>query len=207
MDGMFEKLPDGPRKEARSSIIEHSEIETASTYPEDNKVAEEPAQDLDSWGFGIKKKKSIKSKKLHEEVTTRRDKLWREFENACSAGFSARKDWPAGKSCTGNVFLLHARLYTFAHCYEISGLVDLSFYKLGKALVDIELDSDKVEDVVDVLQYCYDELASPKLRSLLVLYAACKVETLWKSSKFRELLGRQSELSTALIGAMIDRLD
>lgn len=204
---MCKKLPEAPREEARSSITEDYGIETAPICVEavpDHPV--ESTQSLDSWGFTSKKKCS-KCRRSYEEVTTRRDKLWREFKNACSADFPARKDWPGGKSCTDNVFLSHARLYIFADYYGISGLIDSSFHKLGKALMDIELDGDRVENVIDVLQYCYDELAPPKLRSFLVLYAACKIETLWKSTRFRELLARRSELSTALIGAMIDRLD
>ncbi|KAK3934239.1 hypothetical protein QBC46DRAFT_359169 [Diplogelasinospora grovesii] len=211
---MSKGLLEGPRKEARSFIVEDSKMELTQASPELEDVMPvleeapaEPVQEWVSWSVSSKKKRCSKCKRPHEEDTTRRDKLWGEFKNACSSDLPPRMDWPVAKSCSGNVFLSHARLYVFADCYGISGLMDLSFYKLGKALVDIEVDSDKVADVVDVLQYCYDELTPPKLRSLLVLYAACKVETLWKSTKFRELLARQSELSTALIGAMIDRLD
>ncbi|KAK3366729.1 hypothetical protein B0T24DRAFT_651235 [Lasiosphaeria ovina] len=176
-------------KEAKSFIVETSKTEVIVVDPEPD-VAER----VDDWGWGVNSKK------------TKCNKLWIEFKKEHSTALPARKDWPATKSCAGNVILSHAQLYVFADCYGISGLMDLSLCRLGKALVDIEVDDDKVEDIVDTLQYCYDELTPPKLRSLLVLYAACKIETLWKSTKFRELSTRHGELSTAIIGAMIGRL-
>ncbi|KAK3938086.1 hypothetical protein QBC46DRAFT_390929 [Diplogelasinospora grovesii] len=186
---MSKGLLKGPRKEAMSFIVKDSEMELKQSSPELKDVMpalkEAPAEP----SVSSKKKRCSKCKRPHEEDTTRRDKLWGEFKNACSSNLPPRIDWLVAKSCSGNVFLSHARLYVFADCYGIFRLMDLSFYKLGKALVDIEVDSDKVADV-DVLQYCYNELTPLKLRSLLVLYAACKVETLWKSTKFRELLAR-----------------
>ncbi|KAK0703420.1 hypothetical protein B0T26DRAFT_744250 [Lasiosphaeria miniovina] len=177
-------------KEAKSFIVENSQTEVIVAYP--NPDVAEPA--LDAWGWGVNSKK------------TKCNKLWSEFKKEHSTALPARKDWPATKPCAGNVILSHAQLYVFADCYGISGLMYLSFGRLGNVLVDTEVDDDKVEDIVDTLQYCYDELTPPKLRSLLVLYAACKIETLWKCTKFRELSTRHGELSTAIIGAMIGRL-
>jgi hypothetical protein len=98
-------------------------------------------------------------------------------------------------------------LHVFADCYGITGLMDLTIHKLGKALVDTELDVDRVEDVTEMLQYCYDELTPPSLKSLLVSYTACKVEILWKNSRFRDLVARQGELLMALFEVMIRRLN
>jgi len=192
-------------KEAKSFIPENPRAGMRVAGPKP--MSDEPD---DIWGRspGSKKAKCKRGKNISEEVkTAQRDKAWSGFKNEHSAALPARRDWPATESCAGNAILSHAQLYVFADYYGISGLMDLSFCRLGKALAEIEVVDDRVEDVVDTLQYCYDELAPSKLRSCLVLYAACKIKTLWKSTKFRELSTRHGELSTAVIGAMIDRLD
>ena len=88
-------------------------------------------------------------------------------------------------SCASNVFLSHARVLVFTDCYGISSLTDLSFSRLRKALVDIEVDGDTVEEIVDILQYFYDELAPSRLRQLMVLYAVCRTETRWRGTELR----------------------
>ena len=139
--------------------------------------------------------------------TPRRDEMWEEFKRQCCTEIPALKSWPAGKTCMGNDFVTHAKLYALAGCYGISELNELSLYKLGKALQEAVLDADMVDNAVNLLQYCYDEPTPPTLKSFLVLYAACMVETLWSNTKFRELLARHGELSFALIEAMMRRLE
>lgn len=62
----------------------------------------------------------------------------------------------------------------------------------------------QMEQAVALLEYCYDEHAPARLRSYLILYAACKINELWKSLRFRELLGKHNELATGIIGVMME---
>jgi hypothetical protein len=110
------------------------------------------------------------------------------------------------------VLLRHARLYVFADCYGISRLMALSLYNLGQVLINFDLENKNLREVrvgviVALLCYCYDDPTPELLRSLVVRYAACNAERLWKSESFQELLAAHAELGTALVGLMVERLD
>jgi hypothetical protein len=53
----------------------------------------------------------------------------------------------------------------------------------------------------------YDTPAPEKLKSVLVLYTACQVEKLWKKQSFQDLLVEHGDVSNALVGSMVERLD
>lgn len=93
-----------------------------------------------------------------------------------------------------HAFLLHAQVYVFAHCYGISILQDRAFYKLGKAMLDIPFGDDKgidsgvLDEVVELLRYYLEDTRPEKLRTLVELYVASKLETLIEYADFRILL-------------------
>ncbi|KAL7913169.1 hypothetical protein GGI35DRAFT_279521 [Trichoderma velutinum] len=101
-----------------------------------------------------------------------------------------------------NTFLSHARLITFAECYGITELMAHSLNELHGTLEGFTLHKERVNDVVALLDYCYEDSAPERLRNLVTLYAACKMDKLWKSEQFLALVAANSELSIALLGLM-----
>ncbi|KAK4033364.1 hypothetical protein C8A01DRAFT_40192 [Parachaetomium inaequale] len=153
--------------------------------------------------------------------TPKVSRLWATFTTAVSAACPAdhqpctnTANKLPGDGCADvrPVLLRHARLYVFADCYGISRLMDLSFYNLGQVLVAFDLVDHnmreiRVEVIVALLRYCYDDPTPELLKSLVVRYAACNAERLWESKSFQELLAAHAELAAALVGLMVERLD
>jgi hypothetical protein len=102
-------------------------------------------------------------------------------------------------------FMRHAKLYVLADYYGIFDLVDLSLENLGKALIPFEPNSNGVGDIVALLKYCYETPAPKELKSFVVLYAACKAETLWQNKAFQELVAGNREISLAFIGQVMGK--
>ncbi|KAI0012374.1 hypothetical protein F4779DRAFT_62692 [Xylariaceae sp. FL0662B] len=110
------------------------------------------------------------------------------------------------------VFLAHARLYVLADYYDIDALKILTIRKLHRCLVNFNLIKEKVDDIAALVEYSYRNTVDKgvhgdELRALLTRYIACKIETMWTSPYFQELLERLAELSKAIIGQMLERLD
>ncbi|QYT00954.1 BTB domain-containing protein [Trichoderma simmonsii] len=105
-----------------------------------------------------------------------------------------------------NTFLSHARLFTFAECYGITALMTHSLDELHGTLERFTLHKERVDDVVALVDYCYENMAPEPLRDLVTLYAACKINKLWKSEKFCALVEAHSDLSMALLGLMVNEL-
>jgi hypothetical protein len=81
--------------------------------------------------------------------------------------------------------------------------MSLSLHKLREALAAFKLEDKRVEDIMELLRFCYDDIVPDQLRSLVGLYVACKVDELWGSSDFREFTGTHGELSVALIELLL----
>lgn len=111
----------------------------------------------------------------------------------------------AGEDYT-NTLLSHARLFTFAECYGITALMTHSLNELHGTLEKFTLYKERVDDVVALVHYCYENSAPEPLRDLVTLYAACKIDKLWKSEQFCALVEAYSELSMALLGLMVNEL-
>ncbi|KAK4067415.1 uncharacterized protein Triagg1_7595 [Trichoderma aggressivum f. europaeum] len=105
-----------------------------------------------------------------------------------------------------NTFLSHVRLFIFAECYGIAALMTHSLNGLHWTLENFTVHQERVDDVVTLVEYCYENLAPEPLRNLVTLYAACKIDKLWKSDKFCALVEAHSELSMALLGLMVNEL-
>lgn len=78
--------------------------------------------------------------------------------------------------------------------------------ELHGALVAFTLHEERINDVVVLVRYCYDNLAPEALREMITLYAVCKIEKLWASEEFQALVEAHGELSRSLIGHMVDAL-
>lgn len=110
------------------------------------------------------------------------------------------------------MFLCHARLYVFADKYDIEALRDLSLSKLQQTLASFTLYKERVEDAVDLLQYCYANTLErvgkqDSLRVLVILYVACVVEKLAGNKRFQSLLREANAISVDLFSEMLKRMD
>lgn len=167
-------------------------------------------------GISVKKK----SKKFSEPTgfadESRKEKLWRLFEETRTStvpkpAFKPRKNRESCEDYT-DVFLCHARLYTFAEKYDIAPLKKLAVNRLHQTLSVFNLYKERVGDIVALMRYSYANTIhrSPSddpLRSLLIHYAACVVENLVPSSEFRALLEEPGELASDLVVKIINRLE
>lgn len=143
---------------------------------------------------------------------SKREHLWDGFKRRSYLDSSPNSSVPAPTHNEAyldytEVFLSHSRLYVFAECYGIPGLIKLSLHKLHRTLVSFSLHEERLDDIVELLRYCYADAVPDQLRELVVPYAACNVEKLWNSEEFRKLLETYGELSMTLIGSLLRRLD
>ncbi|KAI5925362.1 hypothetical protein F4810DRAFT_660166 [Camillea tinctor] len=121
---------------------------------------------------------------------------------------------PEGTLLTGppktmsEVFLSHARVYVLADYYDIDRLKIRSLVKLHYSLANFELKSETLDYIVVLTEYCFKNTVDKgnekdQLRELVLRYVAWKVDKLWKSNAFHELLDGSAEVSKSVIGAMI----
>lgn len=90
---------------------------------------------------------------------------------------------PADNDST-DVLLCHAQVYAFADCYGIEHLQLLALHKLRGALASFSLVAERYNAVNQLLRYTFEhtvdnEGQEDRLRSLVCLFVACKVEGLW----------------------------
>ncbi|KAK5994166.1 hypothetical protein PT974_07608 [Cladobotryum mycophilum] len=143
---------------------------------------------------------------------TKREAQWNEFKcSRSSTGlfsnfFGSSRENLAREDYT-NVFLSHARLYVFAECYGIAKLMEASLDQLHGILTRFRLYKGRMKDIVMLVDYCYSNMVPEPLRKLVIRYTACKVDKLWLSEEFQELVEAHGELSRALIGSILNRLD
>lgn len=140
--------------------------------------------------------------------------LWDKFEAlyplptpapSPSLGSSAYYDYT-------DVFLSHARMYVFADYYGIDALQILALQKLRRALASFSVCLESRGDIIQLIQYCFEQTVdnggqADRLRSLICLYTACKVEDLWEDTKFRDLTKTLPDFPAGLITPMLERLD
>ncbi|KAI1489643.1 hypothetical protein F5X96DRAFT_599630 [Biscogniauxia mediterranea] len=118
--------------------------------------------------------------------------------------------WDSFKERTYTVFLSHARVYVLADCYDIERLRILSVQKLHKSLAS-SLRPEPPDCITPLVKYCFENTvdkrdAKDPLRELVTGYMACKIDQLWKSDAFQDLVGSSGELSKALVGALADEV-
>lgn len=135
-------------------------------------------------------------------------RLWNKF-----------KDWPSSVGLSGlcksmgnnsihedytGTFLSHARLYIFAENHHITTLMDISLSELYKALYTFRLCNDRVNDIISLICYCYNNSTSEPLRELVTLYAASVASQLWVNKQFQALVHSHSKLAAAILELMMN---
>ena len=101
-----------------------------------------------------------------------------------------------------NVFLSHARVYVFADQYDVQGLKSSALKELHLSLAHYTLYPDRTGDIIALIRYIYSNTGESTsdvkdLRSVLIEYMGCEMDTLMKDSAFKELM---SEDGGALLG-------
>lgn len=196
------------RYTAASPVIRQKSESEATSEPSPPPRPPPPAQPL----FGTTAAKQDETPKF----LTKREIQWNEFKklrpSATFGAFRLAGFFSAGERSNyahedyTNNFLLHARVYVFAECYCIAGLMDLSLNELHGTLVRFSLYKERVNDVVALIRYCYENLVPEPLREVVTLYTACKLEKLWLSEEFHTLVETHGDLSKDLFGLIVNVL-
>ncbi|KAK5996224.1 hypothetical protein PT974_04655 [Cladobotryum mycophilum] len=182
------------------------DIDPESKSHEPQEIPSAPIQPV----FGLPHEKP--KDKVATQEQTKSEAQWNEFTPARPAPpkfgdiFGYHRSNYAHKNYT-NVFLSHSRLYVFAEYYGIVDLMEISLNQLHRTLIKFKLYEERINDIVALIGYYYENLVPETLREFVILYASYKMEKLWMSEKFRALVEAHGELSGALIGLMLNRLD
>jgi hypothetical protein len=138
--------------------------------------------------------------------------LWQDFVNSWDV---SQSELPSEGDKTheqsnslGETLFHHAKVYVLADRYLMTRLMDLALGKLHQGLVGLATENDQsLDDVAALLSFCFRTSVPTRLRELLVHYAGCKVESLWKAQQFRDLVEESGEFSKALVEKMLLRLE
>ena len=181
--------------------------------------AEENIPGDDIWGIGqLKKDKKKKQKTVSEwdwgvSPPQRAEQAWEQFTTTRSYLFAPPTPSPTLKNLNNKtkeyleVFLSHARVHMMADYYLVQPLATLALHKLHEILCNFTLHKRSIPDIVTLLRFCYEEDERPVLRELVSAYAACQFKKLWTNVSFRELFVTSPELSVAIVGNLVERLD
>ena len=92
------------------------------------------------------------------------------------------------------VFLSHAQLYVIGDKYDIEDLSSLALYRLHKTLSVFSLYDNRIEDVLQLVRYAYQNTRQEdRLRGLVTKYITTEVDTIGKSPAFHSLLEEGGE--------------
>lgn len=103
------------------------------------------------------------------------------------------------------VLLGHARLYVFGEKWGVENLKTLALRKLHDTLSTFTLFEARRRDIVELLRFSYSDENTPdrevidELRSLVMLYVGCEVESLSQCPDFVILLGEGGRLAQNLV--------
>ena len=173
----------------------------------------EPAES--GWGtIGQKPKKAMKLSKssrlrqsLHDQFN---DTETTSMSSAARCEVRQNSD-PSEDYST--VFIGHAQLYVFADKWGIESLKTLTLFKLHGTLTTFTLYEARCPDIVELLRYAFSNTHTPDLvdgvddlRSLIMLYTACEVESLIHCPEFLLLIGDGGQLAQDLVKVLIQRI-
>jgi hypothetical protein len=108
----------------------------------------------------------------------------------------------AAEQCFTPVFLAYARLYNFAHLRLVTTLKTLTLNKLHQTLLCFNLYRDRIGDVIELARYAYSDLDLPnrgddgtldELRTLIVEYIVCEIDTIGEHDEFVKLMEEGGE--------------
>ena len=201
-----------PKKSSGSNQGEDGPLAEAvvPTAPSTRTSHRSTIEDEDEWShFCAKPKKRAAKAAEFEPPASKRTLLWQKFSqqryDAQIPYFEPRKNAESCEDYT-EVFLSHARLYVFAEKYDVHELRYVALQKLQRTLAGFSLYKQRTGDISTLARYVYENTAERKakadeLRSLVVHYVACNIETLAKDELFRSLLKEGS-----ITGDLVDRL-
>ncbi|KAK2593603.1 hypothetical protein QQS21_008691 [Conoideocrella luteorostrata] len=112
-----------------------------------------------------------------------------------------------GFASYGDMLVHHAKVYVLADRYIFTGLVNASFKKLHEALVQFDASDNATDGATDLVRFCYTGLVPERLTRMVIHFAACKMEIMWKNETFQALVKEDGDLSAALITSMMLRID
>ncbi|PNP39951.1 hypothetical protein TGAMA5MH_08217 [Trichoderma gamsii] len=184
---------------------------TPSKHEPEGKTSSQIAYTYPSNGFG---KKAGLFGMAEQVAMTKKRLLWDKFQALYPLPSPAAAPSSEASSVYDytDVFLGHAKMYVFADYHGIEPLQILALGKLRQVLTSFTVRVESYDDITQLVRYSFEHTVDKKgqedrLRSLLCLYAACRVEDLWKDTKFRGIAIASPDLSVGLITAMLGRLD
>ena len=96
------------------------------------------------------------------------------------------------------IFLSHARLYVFAHKYDIPALKTLALENLHMTLEKFTLHPERTGDIIELLRYIYGSKefkeGAEAMREMLRGYIGFQMDVLMKDRDFRGLMKEEGEL-------------
>lgn len=109
------------------------------------------------------------------------------------------------------VFLSHARIFMCAKAWFIEGLAKLALKRLHETLTSFTLYSERVGDVVKLVEYAYSRscmgcVGVLDLRDLVMHYAACKIARLVSDQRFQGVLQAENTAGVDLVKELVEDL-
>ena len=87
-------------------------------------------------------------------------------------------------------------------------MTQLSLHKLHRTLCSFVLHDERVGDIIDLVQFCFQEEDLSLLRDLVVGYCVCQFEKLWAHEEFRDVFLEREELIVLITQSLVStRLD
>ncbi|TVY51417.1 hypothetical protein LCER1_G007636 [Lachnellula cervina] len=185
--------------------------------PEPEALEAQPADDF-GWGSTVKEPKKPKKPKKPSKSSLLRQSLHNQLYDTETIRtiLEARCEVRQNSDLTENytaVFLGHAQLYVFADKWGIESLKTLALFKLHRTLTTFTLYSARRPDIVELLRYTFSNDHTPDLvdgvddlRSLVMLYTACEVESLIHCPEFLSLIGEGGQLAQNLVQILMKRI-
>ncbi|KAJ3496614.1 hypothetical protein NLG97_g2531 [Lecanicillium saksenae] len=210
--------PASPTPPSTMEAGERSDATDVDAPPAEEKTAED-----DFWGTfnaqSTKKKNKARKKKGVTEWNweasppQRAEEAWEHFTTTRSYACAPPAPLPTVENLDNKrkeyaeAFLSHARVHVMADCYLIQPLATLALHKMHEILCNFTLHLERIPDIVCLLRFCYEADQRPVLRELVSAYTACHFKKLWTNMAFRELFATHPELSLAVMGNLVERLD
>ncbi|KAG6218202.1 hypothetical protein E4U34_004234 [Claviceps purpurea] len=69
-------------------------------------------------------------------------------------------------------FIAHAKVFVFAEHYGVAELMGVSMKKLHVALCTFELSEERIEDILALVCFCYDQQGAERLKRMVASYSA-----------------------------------
>ncbi|KAG6215637.1 hypothetical protein E4U34_005564 [Claviceps purpurea] len=105
--------------------------------------------------------------------------------------------------------IAHAKIFIFADCYGVWGLLDQAMQKLHKALCGFRLSRESIGDIMALVRFCYERPCPEKLKRLVASYSAAIIDSGGQDivdEGFRNLLKERGDFAADMAWIMACRL-